>query len=521
MTASSDQTMVADSSGIAVRRIRNPNPQDVLCGRGGGINSHAGNVTFRQWVNERKSDYNLAQNKREKIDVAIQVVHQVQTQTPTPGRFLMKDPTIAASSNGLWWVEVDEAKALAKTTQALREGAPKIREALQNQEGSPRLAPKVPKKRKRKASATAAEAEVEPGVTINIDTPLMDDAAERQVLQTVQQDASSLPRYKSEQLLLPSSSSNLASALEELQENVKKAKHAADQQRQQVQVVQVQTQPRRQPPQSISPIAPLTSNKAFKEMYIQQQQTVPNRNSQFNPLLMPAIDPLAETPPLVSAPEPAHANEIPHLSLNGGGGPPNGQPPKRARLRRVHSLALSDCDGDLTIDFVNPFADESNVFGSSKSNEPTGAFKSHETSSVPDQVAGDNTFQTPRLNHRSAVNGYLNRLLSFSSTPQEDGDTQSHLIKDDEADENRLNRSNSDYFFHDAVPDGDRGEGMKTIMDVVHPNTATQDQNVDSNKSSSSLVPRWGGGSSANSLIRRSSFSASRGRGLVNPGRQQ
>jgi len=133
----------------------------------------------------------------------------------------------------------------------------------------------------------------------------------------------------------------------------------------------------------------------------------------------------------------------------------------------------------------------------------------------------NDTKHTFRLNHRSAVNGYLNRLLSFSSTPQEDGDTQSHLIKDDEADENRLNRSNSDYFFHDAVPDGDRGEGMKTIMDVVHPNTATQDQNVDSNKSSSSLVPRWGGGSSANSLIRRSSFSASRGRGLVNPGRQQ
>jgi len=128
--------------------------------------------------------------------------------------------------------------------------------------------------------------------------------------------------------------------------------------------------------------------------------------------------------------------------------------------------------------------------------------------------------QTFRWSHRS-MNGYLNRLLSFSSTPQEDGDAQSHLIKDDEADENCLNRSNSDYFFHDAVPDGDRGEGMKTIMDVVHPNTATQDQNVDSNKSSSSLVSWWGGGSSANSLIRRSSFSASRGRGLVNPGRQQ
>lgn len=37
-----------------IRRIRQPNPQDVLSGRGGGINSHPGNKAFRQWISERK-----------------------------------------------------------------------------------------------------------------------------------------------------------------------------------------------------------------------------------------------------------------------------------------------------------------------------------------------------------------------------------------------------------------------------------------------------------------------------------
>lgn len=64
MVASGEETMVA-GFGTSVRRIRTPNPQDVLSGRGGGINSHEGNKVFRQWVNERKSDYNLAQNKKE------------------------------------------------------------------------------------------------------------------------------------------------------------------------------------------------------------------------------------------------------------------------------------------------------------------------------------------------------------------------------------------------------------------------------------------------------------------------
>lgn len=98
----------------------------VLSGRGGGINSHAGNIQFREWVRVRKNDYNLAVNKNDKAQVAREVIALVQKQDP-PGRFLQKDPS-SHGPNG-WWIEVDDERMMAKTAQALREGAPQIRAA--------------------------------------------------------------------------------------------------------------------------------------------------------------------------------------------------------------------------------------------------------------------------------------------------------------------------------------------------------------------------------------------------------
>eukprot|EP00529_Nitzschia_sp_RCC80_P010848 CAMPEP_0113494858 /NCGR_PEP_ID=MMETSP0014_2-20120614/29318_1 /TAXON_ID=2857 /ORGANISM="Nitzschia sp." /LENGTH=641 /DNA_ID=CAMNT_0000388753 /DNA_START=192 /DNA_END=2117 /DNA_ORIENTATION=- /assembly_acc=CAM_ASM_000159 len=123
------------STTAVVRRIRTPHPHDVLSGRGGGINAHPGNIVFREWVHARKEDYNLAPNKAEKTRVAMEVMDQVRGQDP-PGRFLTRDTTNAlgmgmgsGGGGGSWWVEVDENRALAKTSQALREGAPQIRSA--------------------------------------------------------------------------------------------------------------------------------------------------------------------------------------------------------------------------------------------------------------------------------------------------------------------------------------------------------------------------------------------------------
>jgi len=113
----------------ALKRIRTPHEHDVLSGRGGGINSHPGNKTFREWVKERKQLYNLAPSKAEKARVAKEVIGMVEMLIP-PGRFLQKESSSGLIGGmGSWWVEVDETKAMAKTSQALREGAPHIRAA--------------------------------------------------------------------------------------------------------------------------------------------------------------------------------------------------------------------------------------------------------------------------------------------------------------------------------------------------------------------------------------------------------
>jgi len=129
-------------------------------------------------------------------------------------------------------------------------------------------------------------------------------------------------------------------------------------------------------------------------MYGQQQQDMARGKSQFNPLAMPAVDPFAETPPLMAAPEPDLADDIPVLSLDSANRtiqvddalPP---PAKRKRLPRVHSLALSDFDGTALdsasnelVEFVNPFADESNVLASE--NDPE-VVKAHVPPSVLNQ----------------------------------------------------------------------------------------------------------------------------------------
>ncbi|GFH61087.1 hypothetical protein CTEN210_17563 [Chaetoceros tenuissimus] len=105
-------------------RIRNPTKEDVLCGRGGGINAHEGNVAFRQMVHEQKERYNVAANKQEKAEISQQIVDQIKEKG---GRFLQKDDSRGYSSSGSFWVEIDNMKAIAKTSQALREGAPSIR----------------------------------------------------------------------------------------------------------------------------------------------------------------------------------------------------------------------------------------------------------------------------------------------------------------------------------------------------------------------------------------------------------
>jgi len=102
----------------------NPHDNDVLCGRGGSINTHPGNETFRRFVERRKRIYLTARFKREKRLIASSVVKEIRELNP-PGRFLSRD-----AKTGIWH-DIGDEKARDKTSQALRENAPTIRKEIE------------------------------------------------------------------------------------------------------------------------------------------------------------------------------------------------------------------------------------------------------------------------------------------------------------------------------------------------------------------------------------------------------
>lgn len=151
LTASSAPNAV---NSAPLRRIRKPHNHDVLCGRGGGINSHPGNIAFRNWVRERKEAYNLAHTKAAKTNVSREILDRVASRKP-PGRFLQREeiekgPGMKSSQ---FWVEIDDIKAMAKTSQALREGAPAIRAKAKGSNEKPSV-----KKYSKKMSPSQAQA---------------------------------------------------------------------------------------------------------------------------------------------------------------------------------------------------------------------------------------------------------------------------------------------------------------------------------------------------------------------------
>lgn len=88
--------------------ITDPNENDVLCGRGGRINSHAGNVQFRDIIHSKKKEYLAPSTKKlEKAHIAAGIVNDIRTMDP-PGRFLKED-----RGTGMWF-DIGDAKAIKK-----------------------------------------------------------------------------------------------------------------------------------------------------------------------------------------------------------------------------------------------------------------------------------------------------------------------------------------------------------------------------------------------------------------------
>jgi len=96
------------------RYISNPTDMDVLMGRGGKSNHHAGNKRYREEILNFKKTYAQLTSKEEKTDLSRHVVDYVHKYK---GRFLALDKTV----NPPKWYEITDAVARRKVSQALRE----------------------------------------------------------------------------------------------------------------------------------------------------------------------------------------------------------------------------------------------------------------------------------------------------------------------------------------------------------------------------------------------------------------
>lgn len=111
--------------GVQLSGIATVLNHDVLSGRGNNINSHTGNRYFRELVSALRIQY-VATPKAEKPLFAKVLITQIRGMNPS-GRFLKQ------GKNELW-EDIGEKKAIDKTRQALREGAPEIVEKIKNGE---------------------------------------------------------------------------------------------------------------------------------------------------------------------------------------------------------------------------------------------------------------------------------------------------------------------------------------------------------------------------------------------------
>ena len=99
-------------------KIKEPHPHDVLSGRGNFVNYHDGNEYFRKLVRKHKVEY-VNCPKQQKGKFSKMIVDEIKQRKPS-GRFLKQDRETKL------WYDIGEKKALDKTRQALREGAPEL-----------------------------------------------------------------------------------------------------------------------------------------------------------------------------------------------------------------------------------------------------------------------------------------------------------------------------------------------------------------------------------------------------------
>mmetsp|Transcript_29047 Transcript_29047/g.79728 ORF Transcript_29047/g.79728 Transcript_29047/m.79728 type:complete len:389 (+) Transcript_29047:272-1438(+) len=106
-----------DNENTVSEFVGEPTDLDVLCGRGGLINKHPGNIVYRRVVDHNKSLYKKVP-KRHRILVSQSIVQTIQTHG---GRFLQSNNGNGPSPSSAGWTTVSFRRAVQKTSQALRE----------------------------------------------------------------------------------------------------------------------------------------------------------------------------------------------------------------------------------------------------------------------------------------------------------------------------------------------------------------------------------------------------------------
>ncbi|KAL7464517.1 hypothetical protein ACHAXS_004852 [Conticribra weissflogii] len=119
--------------------VTNPCPNDVICGRGGAALRHPGNLAYRKLVNLNKGLYATCL-KAEKLRISKSIVSAIRE---VKGRFLEREDGKISTSldekdengNPVTWRDIGDRRAIEKTSQALREGQPKLLKKLKEMSG--------------------------------------------------------------------------------------------------------------------------------------------------------------------------------------------------------------------------------------------------------------------------------------------------------------------------------------------------------------------------------------------------
>ncbi|GKY92792.1 hypothetical protein MPSEU_000248900 [Mayamaea pseudoterrestris] len=96
-----------------MQQIVQPHNNDILMGRGGKNNQHAGNERLRQMARHYCEQYKVSK-KKGKSNISRTLVGMIRNLDP-PGRFLKKDPTSRL------WEDVGDETAREKASQVLRD----------------------------------------------------------------------------------------------------------------------------------------------------------------------------------------------------------------------------------------------------------------------------------------------------------------------------------------------------------------------------------------------------------------